>query len=130
MTENRTMKKILLVEDDPLLVDVYSTRLKQSGFEVRVVESGEKALAAAEEQKPDLVLLDIVLPHIDGWDVLQSLRSSEKLKDAQIVILSNLGQKEEVAKGLALGAAKYLIKAHYTPSEIVQEVISLIGSPL
>ena len=124
------MKKILLIEDDPLLVDVYSTRLKQSGFEVCVAESGEKALAAAEEQKPDLVLLDIVLPHIDGWDVLQNLRSSEKLKGVQIVILSNLGQKEEIAKGLALGAAKYLIKAHYTPSEIVQEVISLIGNPL
>lgn len=124
------MKNILLVEDDPLLVDVYSTKLKQSGFEVRVVESGEKALAVVEEQKPDLVLLDIVLPHIDGWEVLESLRSSEKLEGTQIVILSNLGQKEEIAKGLRLGAAKYLIKAHYTPSEIVQEIIKLIGNPL
>jgi len=124
------MKKILLVEDDPLLIDIYSTKLKQSGFEVRVVESGEKALAVVEEQKPDLVLLDIVLPHIDGWDILSNLRASEKLKGMQVVILSNLGQKEEVAKGLSLGAAKYLIKAHYTPSEIVQEIINLVGSPL
>lgn len=124
------MKKILLIEDDPLLIDVYSTKLKQSGFEVRVVQSGEKALEAAEEQQPDLVLLDIVLPHIDGWDILHNLRSSEKLRGARIVILSNLGQKEEIAKGLALGAAKYLIKAHYTPSEIVQEIINLIGNPL
>src|SRR3989338_8086617 len=110
------MKKILLVEDDPLLIDIYSMKLKQSGFEVRVVENGEKALEAVEEQKPDLVLLDIVLPHIDGWDILESLRASETLKGIQIVILSNLGQKEEIAKGLRLGAAKYLIKAHYTPS--------------
>ena len=124
------MKKILLVEDDPLLIDVYSTKLKLSGFEVIVVENGGKVLAAAEEQKPDLVLLDIVLPHIDGWDILESLRSSEKLKDVPIVILSNLGQKEEIAKGLRLGAAKYLIKAHYTPSEIVQEIIKLIGNPV
>lgn len=124
------MKKILLIEDDPLLIDIYSTKLKQSGFEVRVVESGEKALAVIEEQKPDLVLLDIVLPHIDGWDILQNLRASEKLKGIQIVILSNLGQKEEVAKGLRMGAAKYLIKAHYTPSEIVQEIINLVGNPL
>lgn len=124
------MKKILLIEDDPLLIDIYSTKLKQSGFEVCVVESGEKALAVIEEQKPDLVLLDIVLPHIDGWDILQNLRASKKLKGIQIVILSNLGQKEEIAKGLALGAAKYLIKAHYTPSEIVQEIINLVGNPL
>ena len=124
------MKKILLVEDDPLLIDVYSTKLKQSGFEVCVAESGEKALVAVKEEKPDLVLLDIVLPHLDGWDILERLRSSEKLKSMQIVILSNLGQKEEIAKGLALGAAKYLIKAHYTPSEIVQEIINLIGNPL
>lgn len=123
------MKKILLVEDDPLLIDVYSTKLKQSGFEVNVVENGEKALAAAEEQQPDLVLLDIVLPHIDGWDILHNLRASKKLKGVQIVILSNLGQKEEISKGLAMGAAKYLIKAHYTPSEIVQEIINLIGNP-
>ena len=124
------MKKILLVEDDPLLIDVYSTKLKQSGFEVFVVQSGGKALAVIEEQKPDLVLLDIVLPHIDGWDILYNLRASEKLRGTKIVILSNLGQKEEIAKGLALGAAKYLIKAHYTPSEIVQEIIHLIGNPL
>ena len=123
------MKKILLIEDDLLLVDIYSTKLKQSGFEVFVEQSGEKALAAAEEQQPDLVLLDIVLPHLEGWDILQNLRASEKLKGARIVILSNLGQKEEIAKGLALGAAKYLIKAHYTPSEIVQEIINLIGNP-
>ena len=123
------MKKILLIEDDLLLVDIYSTKLKQSGFEVFVEQSGEKALAAAEEQQPDLVLLDIVLPHIDGWDILHNLRASKKLKGARIVILSNLGQKEEIAKGLALGAAKYLIKAHYTPSEIVQEIINLIGNP-
>lgn len=124
------MKKILLVEDDPLLIDIYSTKLKQSGFEVRVVDNGEKALAAVKEQKPDLVLLDIVLPHIDGWDILQNLRSAEESKGIQIVILSNLGQKEEIAKGLRLGAAKYLIKAHYTPSEIVQEITNLIGNPL
>ncbi|HEY4509949.1 MAG TPA: response regulator [Candidatus Paceibacterota bacterium] len=123
------MKKILLIEDDPLLIDVYSMKLKQSGFEVYVVENGEKALAAAVEQRPDLILLDIVLPHIDGWDILASFRSSETLKDTRIVILSNLGQKEEVEKGLRLGAAKYLIKAHYTPSEIVQEITSIIGNP-
>ncbi len=124
------MKKILLVEDDPLLMDIYCTKLQQSGFEVRVVDQGEKALAAVEKEKPDLVLLDIVLPHMDGWDILRSLKKNEASKDIQVVVLSNLGQKEEIEKALGLGAAKYLIKAHYTPSEITQEVINLVGNPL
>lgn len=120
------MKKILLIEDDPLLIDIYSNKLKQSGFEVQVVEQGEKAIAAMEADKPDLVLLDIVLPRVDGWDILTTLKAKKELKDIPVVILSNLGQKEEIEKGLNLGAVKYLIKAHYTPSEIVEEVIKLV----
>ena len=123
-------KTILLVEDDPLLVDIYSTKLKQGGFEVRVVDQGEKAFAAVQEEKPALVLLDIVLPHMDGWDILRQIKESEELKNTKVVILSNLGQKEEIEKGLSLGADKYFIKAHYTPSEIIQELINLVGSPV
>lgn len=120
------MKKILLIEDDPLLIDIYSTKLQQSGFEIVVVEQGEKALAAIQSETPDLVLLDIVLPHTDGWDILKNLKESEELKHIPVVVLSNLGQKEEIEKGLNLGAVKYLIKAHYTPSEIVQEIVKLV----
>ncbi|OHA78007.1 MAG: hypothetical protein A3G10_02380 [Candidatus Wildermuthbacteria bacterium RIFCSPLOWO2_12_FULL_49_9] len=122
------MKKILLVEDDPLLVDIYTTKLRQSGFEGQVAEQGEKALAAIEEGKPDLVLLDIVLPSMDGWDILRQVREIEKFRGIPIIILSNLGQKEEIEKGLRLGASKYLIKAHYTPSQIAEEVVKLIGT--
>jgi len=119
-------KSILIVEDDALLVDIYSTKLQLSGFEVRVVDNGDKVFAEVKEKKPDLVLLDIVLPHMDGWDILQRLNTMDEMKDVPIVMLSNLGQKEEVEKGLRLGAAKYLIKAHYTPSEIVKEVIKFV----
>lgn len=119
------MKNIILVEDDPLLIDIYSTKLQQSGFFVRVVDRAEKAVATIAEEKPDLVLLDIVLPHVDGWDILQQLQASEELKNIPVIILSNLGQKEEIEKGLNLGALKYLIKAHYTPSEIVEEIKKL-----
>ena len=121
------MKKIFLIEDDPLLIDIYSTKLKQSGFEVAVAEQGEKALADIEAGRPDLVLLDVVLPHMDGWAILQALKASNELRHIPVVILSNLGQKEEIEKGLSLGAAKYLIKAHYTPSEIVEEIIRIVG---
>ena len=119
-------KDILLVEDDALLVDIYSTKLQLNGFEVRVVDNGDKVFAAVRKKKPDLVLLDIVLPHMDGWDILERLNTMDEMKGVPIVILSNLGQKEEVEKGLRLGAAKYLIKAYYTPSEVVKEVIKFV----
>jgi DNA-binding response OmpR family regulator len=122
------MAKVLLVEDDPLLIDIYTTKLKQSGFEVVVVEKGEQAFQTVLEEMPDVVLLDIVLPHVDGWDILKSLKERAETKNIQVVILSNLGQKEEIEKGLELGAALYLIKAHYTPSEVVEEVNKLIAS--
>lgn len=122
------MKNILLVEDDPFLIDIYSTKFKESDFQVEVASDGEKALAKAKEKKFDVIVLDIVLPQMDGWEILEKLKNSELKNDAgpKIVILSNLGQRTEVEKGLNLGAAKYLIKAHYTPSEVVAEIKKII----
>lgn len=116
------MKTILLVEDDPFLIDIYAKKLKEAGFKVEVAIDGEEALKKLKEKKPDLLLLDIVLPQIDGWEILQKIKKNKKLEDLKVVILSNLGQKEEIEKGLKLGAEKYLIKAHYTPSQVVEEV--------
>lgn len=120
------MKKIVLVEDDPLLIDVYTTKFKESGLEVIVADEGSKALRAIEKEKPSLVILDIVLPQTDGWDILQTIKADEKFKEVKVVVLSNLGQREEVEKGLAMGADRYLIKAHYTPSQVVEEIKKLI----
>mgnify|MGYP001260266371 CR=1 FL=1 len=118
---------ILLVEDDPLLIDIYSTKFKEAGFKVQVAENGEKALEAVKKAKPDLMVLDIVLPHLDGWGLLEALQQDKKLAgNAKIIVLSNLGQKEEIERGLSLGAARYLIKAHYTPSQVVAEVRKLL----
>jgi DNA-binding response OmpR family regulator len=120
------MKSILLVEDDPFLIDIYTTKLKDSGFSVEVAKEGESALRKLNEEKFDFLLLDIVLPQIDGWEILEKIKNqkpkTKNLEDLKIVVLSNLGQKEEVEKGLRLGADKYLIKAHYTPSEVVEEI--------
>ena len=120
------MAKILLIEDDPFLIDIYTTKLKEKGFQVSVVVDGEEALLKVNEENPDLVLLDIVLPQLDGWEILRKIKSNPKFKDLKIIILSNLGQKEEVEKGLKLGATKYLIKAHYTASEVVEEIKKVI----
>jgi len=138
------MKSILLVEDDPFLIDIYTTKLKESGFSIEVATSGEEGLKKLREKKFDLLVLDIVLPKIDGWEILEKIKDqasersegeeedevlfaqqrakSKNLKGLKIIILSNLGQKEEVEKGLRLGAEKYLIKAHYTPNEVVEEI--------
>lgn len=120
------MKQILLVEDDPFLIDIYTTRLKEAGFAVVVALDGQEALNKIKKEKPDLVLLDIVLPQIDGWEILREIKSDQNLKDLPVIILSNLGQKEEVEKGVTLGASRYLIKAHYTPSEVVAEIKKIL----
>ncbi len=124
------MKSILLIEDDPFLIDIYTTKFKEVGFEVDVVSDGEMAIAKLKEKVPDVLLVDIVLPKIDGWQILEETKemkekNPEKFKDLKIIILSNLGQKEDVEKGLKLGATKYLIKAHFTPSEVVEEIKKL-----
>lgn len=118
------MKKILLVEDDPFLIDIYTTKLKESGFAVDVASEGESAIGKAKENKPDLVLLDIVLPNMDGWEILKRIKSESK--DLKVIILSNLGQKEEVEKGVEMGAIKYLIKAQFTPSQVVEEIKKIL----
>ena len=120
------MKTILLVEDDPFLVEIYTIKLIEAGFSVMVAIDGKEGLKKMGEKIPDLLLLDIVLPNVNGWEILREIKKSNKLKDLKIVILSNLSQKDEVEKGLELGAAKYLVKAHYTPSEVVEQVKKLL----
>ncbi len=121
------MKKILLVEDDNFIIDIYVTKLKEVGFSVQSAVNGEDALAKIKQSRPDLVLLDIVLPQVTGFEFLQEIKSMPELKNVPVIVISNLGQKKEVEKGLSLGAAKYLIKAHYTPTEVVEEIRAVLN---
>ena len=114
------MQSILLVEDDPFLVDIYKRKLKDFGFDVVVSKNGLDALRKLEKRKFDVVLLDIVLPDLDGWDVLAKIRNNPRLKSMKVVILSNLGQQDDVKRASELGVSRYLIKAHYTPSEVAK----------
>jgi len=120
------MKTILLIEDDPFLIEIYTTKLKEAGFSVVVATDGKEGLKKIKEKIPDLLLLDIVLPSLNGWEILREIKKNDKLNNVKIVILSNLSQKDEIEKGLKLGAAKYLIKAHYTPSEVVEEIKKIL----
>lgn len=121
------MKSILLVEDDPFLIDIYSTKLKEAGFSVKIAIDGKEALKKVKKDIPDLLILDIVLPNFNGWEILRKIERDDQLKALKVIILSNLGEKEEIEKGLKLGAARYLVKAHYTPSEVVEEVKKILN---
>jgi DNA-binding response OmpR family regulator len=116
------MPKILIVEDDPFLSEMYSTKLMQEKFDVELATDGKEAVKKAREVKPDLILLDIVLPKMDGFEVLQEIKRDPQLRNIQVIALTNLGQKEEVEKGLKLGADDYIVKAHFTPTEVINKV--------
>ncbi|MBP9761133.1 MAG: response regulator [Candidatus Magasanikbacteria bacterium] len=113
---------VLLVEDDAFLANIYKTKFEMEGFKVRVAENGELGLKEAKKKVPDIILLDILLPKMDGFTVLEHLKEDDELKNTPVILLTNLGQKDDVEKGLALGAADYLIKAHFKPSETVEKV--------
>ena len=118
---------ILLVEDDTFISGMYQTKLAMLGYTVRVAADGETGWAELQKEVPDIVLLDIVLPKKDGFEILGDIRSSEKLKNLPVVLLTNLGQKPDVQKGLELGADDYIIKAHFTPSEVVEKIEKMLA---
>ncbi len=121
------MKKILIIEDDPFLSEMYSVKLTQTGeFEVDVAADGKEGLGKVKTDRPDLVLLDIVLPKMDGFEILKTIKDDPQLKEIPVVLLTNLGQKKEVEKGLALGGDEYIIKAHFTPTAVVAKVKELL----
>jgi DNA-binding response OmpR family regulator len=115
-------KNILLVEDDKFLAEMYANKLTSSDFNVEVAQDGAQAVSLAAEHKPNLILLDVVLPKMDGFEVLQAIKKDKALAAIPIIMLTNLGQKEEVEKGLRFGACDYIIKAHFTPTEVVAKV--------
>lgn len=118
---------ILLVEDDNFLVDIYQKKMEMEGFKVGTCDNGEKCLVSVKKKKPDLILLDILLPKLDGFAVLEKLKSDPATKDIPVLLLTNLGQKDDVQKGLDLGAVDYLIKAHFKPSEIMDKIKKVLS---
>lgn len=115
-------KTILLIEDEVYLLDMYKMKLEKEGYKVLTAIDGETGIKITREKKPDLILLDIILPEMDGYEVLEVLKNDSTTKDIKIFVLSNLGQDEEVALGKEKGADDYLIKANLTPIEIVKKI--------
>ncbi len=120
------MKKILLIEDDSFLSNIYALKLKEKGFEIDVAFSGEEAIEKIEKNKPDIILLDIILPRMSGWDFLQKIRKNEKFDSIKVIVLSNLDGEEEIKKGDKLGVIKHLVKAYYTPNDLAKEIEGIL----
>lgn len=119
--------KILLVEDDPFLLNMYATKFELDNFEVVTAEDGEKGLKLAQKEKPDIILLDILLPKLDGFEVLRELKAKNDTKNIPVILLTNLSQRDDVEQGLKIGATDYLIKAHFMPSEVVEKIKKALG---
>ena len=115
-------KKILIIEDDKFLRELIAQKLVKEGYDIAEAVDGEKGIKAVGEEKPDLVLLDLVLPGIDGFEVLARIKGDSEIAQTPVIILSNLGQKDDIEKGLKMGAVDYLIKAHFTPAEIIEKI--------
>ena len=120
-------KSILIVEDDKFLRELLIRKLKNEGFIISVAVEGRDALNKIKEELPQLILLDLILPGIDGFEVLKQIKEDSQTNKIPVIILSNLGQQEEVEKGLKLGAVDYLVKAHFTPDEIIDKVKKVLG---
>ncbi|MFH1171713.1 MAG: response regulator [bacterium] len=116
------LSRVLLIEDDTFLVGMYVAKLEMERFLTLVANEGEQGLAIAKREIPDLILLDIVLPKMDGFLVLEELKRDPTTRSIPVILLTNLGQKKDVERGMALGASDYLIKAHFMPSEVIEKI--------
>jgi len=129
MADNQTTrgKRVLIIEDDTFLRELISQKLSKEGYSIIEAIDGEEGVKKTKEEKPEIILLDLILPGIDGFEVLSQIKGDQTTSSIPVIILSNLGQKEDVERGLKLGAVDYLIKAHFTPGEIIEKVKTVLG---
>jgi two-component system, OmpR family, alkaline phosphatase synthesis response regulator PhoP len=115
-------KKILLAEDDKFICRAYSDGFERAGFAVTVVNDGDAVIGSLEKDKPDIIMLDIIMPSKNGFEVLGDIKMSNDFKKIPVIILSNLGQETDVDKGKELGAVDYLVKSNTSMKEVVEKI--------
>ncbi len=123
------MAKVLLVEDDINLRDVYFARLQAEGFELSVASNGEEALAMAVKERPDLIILDVMMPRISGFDVLDILRTTPEIAHTRVIMMTALGSSEDRERGEKLGVDKYLVKSQVTLEDVVATIKKVLQMP-
>lgn len=120
-------KKIIIIEDEELMLDLLQTKLTKEGYEISIARNGEEGLRVMREVKPDLVLLDIVMPKMSGLEVMEEMAKDKEIKDIPVIIISNSGQPVEIDKAQKLGAKDWLVKTEFDPQEVVDKVVKQIG---
>lgn len=115
-------KKVLVVEDDPMISSMYKTKFEVDGFDVFIADNGVIGLELAKKEKPDIIVLDVILPQLDGFSVLEKIKQDKTIKDTPVIMLTNLGTEEDKAKGEKMGALDYLVKASLTPGEVSKKI--------
>jgi DNA-binding response OmpR family regulator len=123
---NEKKIKILIVEDDTMISSMYKTKLIQDGYEAIIAEDGSSGLEMAKKELPQLIMLDVILPQLDGFSVLSELKKDTATKKIPVIMLTNLGTDEDRKKGRELGATDYLVKANFTPTEVSKKVGELL----
>lgn len=120
-------KQLLLIEDDTLIRELYKRQLDKAGLPTDAFDNGPDGIAAAQNKRYDLVLLDIMLPQMNGLDILRALKKSEKSASIPVIFLTNMGQESILQEGISLGAIGYLIKASYTPDQLIEEIKNVLA---
>lgn len=121
------MKKILIVEDEDIILNLLQHKLAQEGYEATTARDGQEGLEKMKQTKPDLILLDIVLPKLGGFEVMEEMQKEPDLRSTPVIIISNSGQPVELEKAKELGAKDWLIKTEFDPKEVVEKVVNQIG---
>lgn len=116
------MQKILIIEDEEVLTDILYNKLKKEGYEVIVAKDGLEGLEKIKQERPDLILLDILMPRMDGFGVLETKKKDIEIADIPVIIISNSGQPVEIDRAIQLGAKDYLVKAEFDPQEVLIKV--------
>lgn len=120
-------EKILLVEDEEIMVDLLGRKLTQEGYQISVARNGEEGLRLMKEAKPDLILLDIIMPRMGGFELMEKMQQDKELKKIPVIIISNSGQPVELDRAQALGAKDWLIKTEFDPKEVIEKVEKQLG---
>ena len=120
-------KKILLIEDEEIMIDLLQRKLAGEGYEVSVARDGDEGLKAMREIRPDLILLDIIMPKMGGFEVMEEMNKDSELKQISVIVISNSGQPVELDRAQKLGAKDWLIKTEFDPQEVIEKVIKQIG---
>ncbi|MBI5306339.1 response regulator [Candidatus Wolfebacteria bacterium] len=118
--------KVLIIDDDKFIRTVYESQLQQENIDVELAPDGESGLVKAKSAKPDLILLDMILPQKDGFEILKELKANSNLKNIPVVVFSSLSQQNDIDEAFKLGAIKYLPKDTYSPAQIVEEIKNIL----